>query len=72
MSAVEKEEFASMTRVCRITGLSRSTIYRMIREESFPAPIRVGTRSLWPVSRVHGWVNAQIAAAEREIRAGNK
>lgn len=57
MSAAEKvdqEELAPMRRVLNITGLSRSTIYRLIREGTFPKPIAVGGRSLRPVSRVHG------------------
>lgn len=75
MSAAERydlEEFAGMDRACGITGLSRSTIYRMIREKTFPAPIKVGGRKLWPVSRLHGWVNAQISAAEALPAAANE
>ena len=39
------------------TGLSRTTIYRLMREESFPAPIRVGPRAVrWPESEINAWM----------------
>lgn|GEM_PF-5069476 len=66
MSAAEQydlEELASIQRVCQISGLSRTTIYRRMKDNTFPKPIPVGGRSLWPVSWVHGWVNEQIKAA---------
>lgn len=35
------------------TGLSRSTIYRLMRLGQFPEPIRVGARAVrWPFSEV--------------------
>jgi prophage regulatory protein len=42
------------------TGLSRSTIYNRIKERSFPAPIRLGPRTIgWP------WVCSSVYAVTR-------
>ena len=38
-----------------ITGLSRSTIYAMIADSTFPKPIKLGKRAV-------GWREADIAA----------
>ena len=38
-------------------GLSRTTIYRLMRAGAFPAPIRVGQRSVrWPEKEVEEWL----------------
>ncbi|TIX72071.1 MAG: AlpA family phage regulatory protein [Mesorhizobium sp.] len=39
----------------RITGLPRSTIYDRIQKNTFPAPIKIGVRSV-------GWLEQDIAA----------
>jgi prophage regulatory protein len=39
-------------------GLSRSTIYHLIRKGLFPAPIKLGKRAVgWKVSDIETWVN---------------
>jgi len=38
--------FLRMPKVVRMTGLGRSTIYRMIAAEEFPRPVRVGKRAV--------------------------
>jgi prophage regulatory protein len=39
-------------------GLSRSTIYYLISEGLFPAPIKLGKRAVgWKVSDIETWVN---------------
>ena len=39
------------------TGLSRSTIYRLMRAGQFPTPIRVGPRAVrWKLSEVNAYL----------------
>ena len=39
------------------TGLSRSTIYRLVRNGSFPEPIRIGPRGKrWLESEIRAWL----------------
>lgn len=52
--------FARMSTVVRLTGLGRSTIYRLISEEKFPAQVRIGTRAVgWR------WVDLERWSAAR-------
>ncbi len=48
------------------TGLSRSTIYLRILEESFPRPISLGGRAVgWVEAEVNEWLNQQIEASRK-------
>ena len=47
-----------------LTGLSRSTIYAMISEGTFPRPVRLGKRAVgWPASQVEEWLLSRPSAA---------
>lgn len=40
----------------RETGLSRTSIYRMMSEGAFPRPRRIGRRAVaWPASQIEAW-----------------
>ena len=52
--------FARMSTVVRLTGLGRSTIYRLIAEHKFPAQVRLGTRAVgWRWSDLERWSAAR-------------
>lgn len=41
------------------TGLSRSTVYKLMREGSFPAPVHIGPKaSRWRESAVRAWMDS--------------
>ena len=47
-------------RVEALTGLSRSTIRRMVNNGSFPPPVRLGLRSIgWRESDVMNWLETR-------------
>jgi prophage regulatory protein len=49
--------------VLRVTGLSRSTLYRLIADESFPRPVRLGPRAVaWRRSDIDAWSEARSVA----------
>ena len=49
--------------VIRITGLARSTIYKMISQNQFPVPIRLSKRAVaWLQSEIEGWVASRVRA----------
>ena len=51
--------------VCKKTSLSRTSLYRMIREGSFPKARRVGVnRSAWWSTEVIAWMAALPPADE--------
>lgn len=47
----------------RITGLSRSSIYKAMSAGDFPAPIRLSKRAVgWRQSDVEDWIGSRKAA----------
>ena len=46
--------------VCSKTRLSKSTVYRLIKQGGFPAPRRFGNRSSWWLeSVIDGWMQSK-------------
>lgn len=44
------------------TGLSRSTLYAMMAQGTFPRPVRLGERAVgWPESEIAAWLEARKA-----------
>jgi prophage regulatory protein len=59
------EGFAKLPAVLTATGLSRSTLYSRVKVGDFPAPVKLGARSVaWPVESVREWIADRIAAAQ--------
>jgi len=55
------ERLLRLKGVCERTGLSRSTIYLLVSQKSFPKPIAVGLRGrAWVTSEVSAWIQARI------------
>ena len=42
----------------RVVGIGRNKIYELIRQDKFPKPIKIGTKSLWKKSDVEKWVKS--------------
>ena len=52
--------FLRLQAVVRVTGLSRSTLYRLIADEQFPRPVRLGPRAVaWRRTDVEAWGEAR-------------
>ena len=50
------------------TGLSRSSIYRMIALHRFPAPVRIGERaSAWLASEVREWCDERVRQSRGSV-----
>ena len=51
-----------MPTVMRLTGLGRSTIYRMVAARKFPSPVRLGARAVaWRQSDLDEWSESRPA-----------
>ena len=49
--------------VSRITGKCRSSIYQGIKNGTFPAPIKLGARSIgWLSTDIDAWINSRVEA----------
>ena len=56
---LEERRIVRRDEVSRLTGLARATIYKKVADGSFPAPIRLGGRSVgWRLSDVVAWLQA--------------
>lgn len=52
--------------VCQRTALSKSQLYRLVDELSFPPPVRLGRRACaWVESEVEQWLRERIAATRQ-------
>lgn len=48
----------------QLTGLSKSYIYQLAKENHFPKPIKLiegGMASAWVLSEVNAWIESRIA-----------
>lgn len=62
--AAARPALLRLSEVCRLVGLGRSTIYRRIKEKTFPAPLRVGDRSVrWAGDVIDAWRDALESAS---------
>lgn len=54
-------KFLRMPMVVRMTGLGRSTIYRLIAQNKFPGPVRVGDRAVaWRQVDLDQWSEGRL------------
>lgn len=52
------------------TKLSRSTLYRKMREGTFPVPLQIGARAVrWPEAEVSAWIAGRPRATGDGARA---
>ena len=62
---LEGQRLIRLPEVLRLTGLGRSTIYRMMAENKFPQSVRLGPRSVaWREREVLDWIDSRPLARE--------
>lgn len=58
-------KFLRLRNVINTTGLSRSSIYLLMRDDKFPRNILLGARSVgWTQSSIDQWIEGRIAASQ--------
>lgn len=61
------QSFIRLSEVMRRTGYSKAWIYRLLKEQRFPASIKIGSRSIAFIeSEVDEWINQRIAESRGE------
>ncbi len=56
---LEERRIIRRDEVSQLTGLARATIYKKVKERSFPPPVRLGTRSVgWRLTDIDVWLQA--------------
>ena len=59
-------QFLRVRQVSERVGLSRSTIYQLVKAGNFPSPVKIGARApAWLASEVDEWQQQRIAAARK-------
>lgn len=61
LGTTEDLSFLRLPEVKAVTGLSKSSLYALIRANSFPAPIQLGPRTVaWVRSEIKQWAAERI------------
>lgn len=61
---LEDVSFLRLPEVKAVTGLSKTSIYELIRAKTFPAPVRLGPRAVaWVKSEVKQWALERVHAS---------
>ena len=59
------DQILKRPRVQELTSLPVSTLYAWVAQGRFPAPVRLGLRSVgWRRSDVQGWLDSRVSARE--------
>ena len=54
------DQLLKLDEVLALTGLSKSTLYRLVERGEFPRPVKLSPRvARWRAEEVEGWVNAR-------------
>jgi prophage regulatory protein len=55
----------------KFSGLSRASIYRLMREGKFPRPVRLGERAVaWTIDDLETWAENRPMASSRPTKSG--
>lgn len=67
-SVLDEVSFLRLPDVKSVTGLSKSSLYALIRANSFPAPVRLGPRTVaWVRSEVKQWAAERVLTSRSAI-----
>ncbi len=62
MVSAENDRFMRIAEVTRVTALSRNTIYKRMREGTFPKQVRLGPNSVaWLQSDISAWMTSVMS-----------
>ena len=63
MATSTADRLLRLSEVQTRTALGRTTIYRKMREGTFPEPLKIGARAVrWPESEIEAWLAARPRA----------
>jgi prophage regulatory protein len=69
MNEPKPPELLRITKVQARTGLSRASVWRLVRDASFPAPVRIGRRAVaWLDTEIDSWIANCVKARNTSSR----
>ncbi|WON77428.1 AlpA family transcriptional regulator [Serratia sp. UGAL515B_01] len=70
VSGAAHERFLRLPEVIHQCGLSRSTIYQLIKDDAFPAQVNLGGKNVaWLQSEITAWIADRVAERGRRYDA---
>ncbi len=63
-----------MKEVLKICGMSRTSLYREVKAQKFPSPVKLSARSVaWLENEVNEWINARtsLRASRKSAKPAN-
>jgi len=70
LSSPDDVSFLRLPQVKSVTGLSKSSLYALIRANSFPAPVQLGPRTVaWVRSEIKQWAADRILTSRTAVPA---
>ncbi|QIV36276.1 helix-turn-helix transcriptional regulator [Klebsiella pneumoniae] len=55
-----EDQFVNMAYITSLTGLTDKWFYKLIKDDIFPKPIKMGRSSRWLKSEVESWLQERI------------
>ncbi|MFC0179514.1 helix-turn-helix transcriptional regulator [Thorsellia kenyensis] len=62
----ENDQLVDMKFITSFTGLTDKWFYKLIQDNQFPKPIKLGRSSRWLKSEVANWLDDKIAKSRSE------
>lgn len=60
----ERFDYLSLYGVKKVTGMSKSSVYRLVKDGDFPKPVKlIGNRVGWPDYEVYQWNRERLSAS---------
>jgi prophage regulatory protein len=61
------KQLISIQEACRITSLSRTTLWKKIKNDQFPRPVRLDCdRKAFLASEIEEWIDRRVADRDRQ------
>ncbi|EMC7917390.1 AlpA family transcriptional regulator [Enterobacter kobei] len=57
------DKMVDMVFITEFTGLSDKWFYKLIKDDKFPKPIKLGRSSRWLKSEIEAWLEEKIASS---------
>lgn len=58
------QQLLRLPEVMRLTGMSRSWLYKAVSEGTFPTYHKIGRASVWNAEAVNAWILARLTPTE--------
>lgn len=61
-----EDQFVNMAFITNLTGLTDKWFYKLIKDDVFPKPIKMGRSSRWLKSEVEPWLQERINQSRKQ------